>query len=60
MPKNWKMIAAGFDLNIPLSDLNKIEPSLESLDAAFQPLLRTLPHETEPAVIFQCRPEESS
>jgi hypothetical protein len=30
MHKNWKMIAAGFDLNIPQSDLNKIEPSLES------------------------------
>ncbi len=58
MSKNWKMIAAGFDLDIPESDLKKIEPSLESLEKAFRPLLRSLPHETEPAVMFQCQPEE--
>jgi len=59
MPKNWKLIAAGLKLEIPDSDIDKIQASLNSLDSAFQPLLENLPHDTEPAVMFQCQPEES-
>jgi hypothetical protein len=59
MAKNWTSIAAGLSLDIPESDLEKIQASLDSLDKAFQPLLKTLPHDTEPAVMFQCQPEEN-
>jgi hypothetical protein len=59
MPKNWKAIAAGLNAQIPERDMEKIEASLNSLDSAFQPLLDNLPHHTEPAVMFQCQPEES-
>jgi hypothetical protein len=58
MAKDWKVIAAGLNLDIPESDLEKVQTSLDSLDKAFQPLVRILPHDTEPAVMFQCRPEE--
>ena len=59
MPKNWKLIASGLNLEIPDSDLEKIRTSLDNLDKSFQPLLEKLPHETEPAVMFQCQPTET-
>jgi len=59
MPKNWKAIAAALNVQIPDSDMEKIEASLNSLDNAFQPLLENLPHDTEPAVMFRCHLEES-
>jgi hypothetical protein len=59
MSKNWKAIAAALNLDIPEDELEKIQVPLESLDKAFQPLLKALPHDTEPAVVFQCQPEET-
>jgi hypothetical protein len=57
MPKDWKAIADGLNVQIPDSDMEKIQASLNGLDSAFQPLLENLPHDTEPAVIFQCQPK---
>jgi hypothetical protein len=59
MPKDWKLIAAGLNLEISDSEMEKIQASLDGLDQAFHPLLKNLPHETEPAVMFQCQPEET-
>ena len=59
MPKNWKLLAAGLNAEIPDSDMEKIQASLDTLDKAFQPLLKNLPHDTEPAVMFQCHTEET-
>ena len=50
--KNWKQIAAGYALPIPEEQLARISPSLDSLDAAFRPLLDRIPLETEPAIIL--------
>ena len=60
MPKNWKLIAAGLNLDIPESDLEKLQPVLDGLEAALRPLVETIPHQTEPAIQFQCDPEEDS
>jgi hypothetical protein len=59
MSKNWKAIAAALSLDIPEDELETIQAPLDSLDKAFQPLLKTLRHDTEPAVMFQCQPEEN-
>jgi hypothetical protein len=50
--KDWKKIASGHGLNIPETDLDKIAPSLDTLEAAFRPLVKTIPHDVEPAVTF--------
>ena len=55
--KNWKHIAEASNLNIPDADLERIRPSLEKLEVAFRPLVKTIPHETEPAVTFVIPPE---
>jgi hypothetical protein len=59
MTKNWKAIAIGLKLDIPESDLEKIQSSLDNLAEAFHPLLQTLAHDIEPAVIFQCQAGEN-
>jgi len=56
--KNWKLLAASLGLDIPQSDLEKIQPALDSLDAAFRPLTKEISHETEPAFTFSCFPEK--
>lgn len=38
-------------LNIP--DMERIVPALEGLEAAFRPLVKTIPHDTEPALTFR-------
>lgn len=58
MSKNWKLIAAGLSLDVPESDLEKLQLALDGLEAAFRPLVETIPHEIEPAIGFQCEPEE--
>lgn len=60
MPKNWRLIAAGLDLDISENNLEKLQLALDGLEAAFRPLVETIPHETEPAIKFQCDPEEQS
>jgi len=55
--KNWKKIAEANDLRIPESDLERVVPALETLEAAFRPLAKTIPDEIEPAITFRIIPE---
>jgi hypothetical protein len=48
--KNWESIASGNGLGLSPQQLEKIRPPLDALEAAFRPLVTTLPHEVEPAV----------
>lgn len=48
--KNWESIASGNGLELPAGQLAKIKIPLDALEAAFRPLIATIPHETEPAV----------
>jgi len=57
--KNWKLLAAAQNLEIPDSDLARIIPALDALEAVFRPLAANIPPQIEPAVIFQCAPEGS-
>ena len=50
---DWKSIAKARQLNIPEPDLERIAQPLDGLEQAFRPLAGTIPHETEPAVIFR-------
>lgn len=56
--RDWKLLAAGLNLDIPESDLERISPTMDALEAAFRPLVSEIPHETEPAVIFHLPPED--
>lgn len=49
---DWVAIARARSLNIPDEAVAAIAPSLTALNAAFQPLLRKLPHTVEPAIIL--------
>jgi len=53
--KDWKAIAAASGLNIPAEDLERILPPLDRLETDFRPLVKSIPHEIEAALIF--RPE---
>lgn len=58
--KQWKEIARGLGLNIP--DFQRIEPALDGLEAAFRPLVKSIPYDAEPALTFHAAheaPEES-
>jgi hypothetical protein len=50
--KNWKKIAEASEPRIPDSDLDRVIPSLETLEAAFRPLTESIPDDVEPAVSF--------
>ncbi len=45
---DWKKIAEAADPPIPAADIEKIAPLLEALEAAFRPLQRSIPPETDP------------
>jgi hypothetical protein len=49
---DWRALAHARALNISDADLDRIAPVLESLDAAFRPLARQIPHDVEPAVVL--------
>jgi hypothetical protein len=49
--KNWKQMAEAAGLEIP--DIDRIAPALDGLEAAFRPLVRNIPHDVEPALIFR-------
>jgi len=53
--KQWKQIAEASGLDIP--HLERITPSLDALEAAFRPLVKKIPHDVEPAVIFHAGEE---
>jgi len=48
--KHWKTLADAAGLDIP--DVERLTPSLDALEAAFRPLVKTIPHDVEPAVSF--------
>jgi hypothetical protein len=49
--KQWKKLAEGAGLDIP--DIERIAPALDSLEAAFRPLVRAMPYDAEPAAVFR-------
>ncbi len=49
---DFRMLARARGLKLTESELDKIAPLLESLDAAFRPLARRLPHDIEPAIVL--------
>jgi hypothetical protein len=55
--KNWKTIAQSSDIKIPETDIDRLAPSLDALEAAFRPLVNTIPDDVEPAVTFRIQPE---
>ncbi|HSW50712.1 MAG TPA: hypothetical protein VLH09_11085 [Bryobacteraceae bacterium] len=56
--KNWKRIAAAMETGLSDADADRIAPTLDALEAALRPLIGAIPHEAEPAVIFEPPPEE--
>jgi hypothetical protein len=57
--KNWQKIAEAHGLNIPASDLERIAPALDAMEAAFRPLTKDIPDDLEPVVTFRVYPEDS-
>jgi hypothetical protein len=56
--RDWSLIAAGLDLRVPAGELERITLVLAALETAFRPLAAAIPPEIEPAVRFECPPEE--
>ena len=57
--KDWKLVAQAYDLGIPNEELERITPPLDTLEAAFRPLVRTIPLDIEPVVKYDCPREEA-
>lgn len=55
---DWILLAAARRLGIPDEELERGGPVMEALEASFRPLARSIPLEVEPAVLFQCPPED--
>ena len=55
--KQWKQISEASGLNIP--DIERVTPPLDSLEAAFRPLVKAIPHDAEPALIFRAATEDA-
>ena len=49
--KDWKQIAESAGLAIP--DIDRITPALDSLEAAFRPLVKEIPHDAEPPLTLR-------
>jgi hypothetical protein len=49
---DWQAVAKGWDLKIPEDAVERIAPTLNSLEAAFRPLLAKVPFTLDPAVIL--------
>ncbi len=56
--KNWKKIAEANELRIPETDIERVAPALDTLEAAFRPLTRSIPDDVEPAITFHVFPED--
>jgi hypothetical protein len=56
---DFKALARARGLDIPESELDRIVPTLESLEAAFRPLAADLPASLEP-VVGICPVEEET
>jgi len=55
--KNWKLMAQSAGLEIP--DIERIVLPLDGLEAAFRPLVKAIPHDVEPALIFRATAEDA-
>ena len=44
---DWKNLASALEPTIPASDIEKIVPLMESLEAAFRPLQQALPPDAD-------------
>jgi hypothetical protein len=62
MSRDWNLIAKGIAPDIPQPELENVIGVLKALEEQFTPLRQTLPHETEPSLIFPSfhAPEESA
>jgi len=49
-------MAESRELGIP--DVGRITPALDALESAFRPLVKAIPHDVEPALIFRAAGEE--
>lgn len=56
MPRDWKLIASGTAPEIPGPELEQVVGVLQALEMQFAPLRQSLPHETEPALVFPSFP----
>lgn len=54
--KNWKQIAEAAGWDIP--GVDRLTPALDALEAAFRPLVKTIPHDVEPALSFRAAAED--
>jgi len=56
MSRDWNLIASGIAPEIPEPQVEKVVDVLQALEKQFAPLRQSLPHDTEPAVIFPSSP----
>ena len=49
--KHWKQLADSAEMSIPA--MERIIPALDALEAAFRPLVKTIPYDVEPALSFR-------
>ena len=56
MMKNWKQISESSGFHIP--DMDRIVPTLDALEAAFRPLVKAIPYDVEPAVVFRATADD--
>jgi hypothetical protein len=57
---DWKLAARALDVGISEKDLAGMAAALEALEEVFRPLVKTIPHETEPAGKLGCPREEGA
>jgi hypothetical protein len=57
--KDWRLVAQGYGVPIPPEDLENVAKSLDQVEAAFRPLTREIPLETEPVFIAFRLPERA-
>lgn len=55
--RDWKSLAQANGLPLSAKELDAISAPLESLEAAFAPLVRDLPTDLEPALMFRVEAE---
>ena len=57
--RNWQLLASALDLKIPEAELDRVIGPLEGLEAAFRPLAKAIPPETEPAYLMFVEKKET-
>jgi hypothetical protein len=51
--KNWSVIADGYGLGIPASDLDRVVRPLDALEADFHPIRASFSSDADSAIIFE-------